>query len=130
MAKPIQYCKVKKTKTKTKKILRLLLKGVQHGVVTLESSLSILFNNFIYLWLHCFVQDFFSCLKKWASHSGGFSCFGAQAVGCTGSVVVAHRLCCPVACGIFPDHGSNLCPLHGRQILNHWTIIEVQKIRL
>ena len=29
-----------------------------------------------------------------------------------GSVVVAHRLSCSVACGIFPDQGSNLCPLH------------------
>ena len=29
-----------------------------------------------------------------------------------GSVVVAHRPSCSVACGIFPDQGSNLCPLH------------------
>ena len=29
-----------------------------------------------------------------------------------GSVVVAHRLCCSAACGIFPDQGSNPCPLH------------------
>ena len=29
-----------------------------------------------------------------------------------GSVVVAHRLSCCVACGIFPDQGSNPCPLH------------------
>ena len=28
------------------------------------------------------------------------------------SVVVEHRLSCSVACGIFPDQGSNLCPLH------------------
>ena len=25
---------------------------------------------------------------------------------------MAHRLSCSVACGIFPDQGSNLCPLH------------------
>ena len=30
----------------------------------------------------------------------------------TGSVVVAHRLRCPAVCGIFPDRGLNLCPLH------------------
>ena len=30
----------------------------------------------------------------------------------TGSVVVAHGLSCSVACGIFPDQGSNPCPLH------------------
>ena len=32
--------------------------------------------------------------------------------GRTGSVVVAHRLSCSAACGIFLDQGSNLCPLH------------------
>ena len=30
----------------------------------------------------------------------------------TGSVVVAHRLSCSKACGIFPDQGSNPCLLH------------------
>ena len=29
-----------------------------------------------------------------------------------GSVTVAHGPSCSVACGIFPDQGSNLCPLH------------------
>ena len=29
-----------------------------------------------------------------------------------GSAAVALRLRCSVACGIFPDQGSNLCPLH------------------
>ena len=29
-----------------------------------------------------------------------------------GSVVVAHGLSCSTACGIFPDQGSNPCPLH------------------
>ena len=28
-----------------------------------------------------------------------------------GLIVVAHRLSCPVACGIFLDQGSDLCPL-------------------
>ena len=28
------------------------------------------------------------------------------------SVVVAHGLTCSAACGIFPDQGSNPCPLH------------------
>ena len=31
---------------------------------------------------------------------------------CTGSVVVTHGPNCSVACGIFPDQGSNPCPLH------------------
>ena len=30
----------------------------------------------------------------------------------TGSVVVAHGPTCSAACGIFPDQGSNPCPLH------------------
>ena len=30
---------------------------------------------------------------------------------CADSVVVAHGLSCSVACGIFPDQGSNPCPL-------------------
>ena len=30
----------------------------------------------------------------------------------TGSVIVAHRLSCPLACGIFLDQGLNLCLLH------------------
>ena len=31
---------------------------------------------------------------------------------CAGSVVVAHGPSCSAACGIFPDRGSNPCPLH------------------
>ena len=34
---------------------------------------------------------------------------GLQSVG---SVVVVHRLICPMACGIFLDQGPNPCPLH------------------
>ena len=55
-----------------------------------------------------------------------------------GSVVVAHGSSCSAACGIFPDQGSNPCPLHwqadsqplrhqgspGRWILNHCTTRE------
>ena len=29
-----------------------------------------------------------------------------------GSVIVAHGPSCSAACGIFPDQGPNLCPLH------------------
>ena len=31
---------------------------------------------------------------------------------CAGSAVVAHAPSCSAACGIFPDQGSNPCPLH------------------
>ena len=30
----------------------------------------------------------------------------------TGSVIVAHGPSCSAACGIFPDRGTNPCPLH------------------
>ena len=36
-----------------------------------------------------------------------------------GSVIVAHGPSYSAACGILPDQGSNPCPLHCRQILNH-----------
>ena len=69
------------------------------------------------------------CCCTRASHCGGLSCCGAPAPGAlqqvqhvgsvvvahglqsTVSVVVAHRLSCSAACGIFPDQGCNLCPL-------------------
>ena len=47
-----------------------------------------------------------------ASCCGGFSCRGAWALGGPGSVLVAHGLSYSKAWGIFPDQGSNPCPLH------------------
>ena len=46
-----------------------------------------------------------------ASHSNGFSCCRAQALGVQASVVVVTGFSCPVACGIFLGQGWNLCPL-------------------
>ena len=66
----------------------------------------------------------FSSCGAWASRCGGFSCCGAQALGSTSSVVEAHRLSCPAACGIFPDQGLNPCPLQW-ETLNRWTTREV-----
>ena len=78
---------------------------------------------FIYLWL-CWVFVSVRGLSPVAA-SGGHSssrCAGLslsrplplQSTGsrCAGSVVVAHGLSCSAACGIFPDQGSNPCPLH------------------
>ena len=59
----------------------------------------------------------------WTPRWGAFSCCGAWALECGGSVVVAHGLRCSSACGIFLDQGWNPCPLHC--ILNHWTTREV-----
>ena len=39
-------------------------------------------------------------------------CARASAVGHAGSVAVVHRLSCSMACTVFLDQGSNLCPLH------------------
>ena len=36
----------------------------------------------------------------------------ARRLWSAGSVVVVHRFSCSVACGVFPDQGSNPCPLH------------------
>ena len=51
-----------------------------------------------------------------ASCCGGFSYFGAQALGTWASVVVARGLSCTEACGTLGpgslDQGSNQCPLH------------------
>ena len=71
-----------------------------------------------------------SCSAR--AHCDGFSCCGARGLGrqasvaaahglssCrswapeqAGSVVVAHRMSCSRACGIFLDQGSNPYPLH------------------
>ena len=78
---------------------------------------------FIYLWL-CWVFVSVRGLSL-AAASGGHSssrCAGLSlsrplllwSTGSrrAGSVVVAHGPSCSVACGIFPDQGSNPCPLH------------------
>ena len=49
----------------------------------------------------------------------------ASAVQPAGSVVVAHWLNCSAACGIFSDHGLNLCSPHWQEILNPWTTREI-----
>ena len=54
------------------------------------------------------------CSSLWCA---GFSLrclllLGPRALGAWASVVVAHRLSCSTACGIFPDQGSNPCLLH------------------
>ena len=77
----------------------------------------------IYFWL-CWVFVSVRGLSLVAA-SGGHSslrCAGLslsrplllQSTGsrCAGSVVVAHGPSCSTACGIFPDQGSNPCPLH------------------
>ena len=81
------------------------------------------FYLFIYLWL-CWVFVSVRGLSLVAA-SGGHSssrCAGLSvsrplllwSMGCrrTGSGIVAHGPSRSAACGIFPDQGSNPCPLH------------------
>ena len=78
---------------------------------------------FLYFWL-CWVFVSVRGLSPVAA-SGGHSSSGCTGLSlsrplllrstgsrCAGSVVVAHGLSCPAACGILPDQGSNPCPLH------------------
>ena len=39
-----------------------------------------------------------------------------QSLQDAGSAVMAHRLGCPAACRIFPDQGSNQCPLRCKAV--------------
>ena len=80
-------------------------------------------NLFIYLWL-CWVFVSVRGLSLVAA-SGGHSSSWCTGLSLsrplllrstdsrrTGLVVVAHGPSCSAACGIFPDQGSNPCPLH------------------
>ena len=75
------------------------------------------------LGFHCCAQAFSSCSKQGLlsscsaqdSHCSGFSHCRAQALGAWASVVEAHELSCPMACGIFPDQWLNLGPLHWQE---------------
>ena len=81
------------------------------------------FNLFIYFWL-CWVFVSVQGLSPVAV-SGGHSSLQCAGLSLSrplllrstgsrraGSVIVAHGPSCSVACGIFPDQGSNLCPLN------------------
>ena len=83
----------------------------------------LLFIYYVYFWL-CWVFVSVRGLSP-AAASGGHSssrCVGlslsrplllrSKGSRCSGSAVVAHGPSCSAACGIFPDQGSNPCPLH------------------
>ena len=79
----------------------------------------------LFIYLGCpgssLLLKLFSNCSARASHCGGLSCCGEQALECSGfsscssqapehrvNRFVLHGLGCSVACGIFPDQGSNL----------------------
>ena len=85
------------------------------------------FFNFIYLFIYLWLCWVFVSVRglSLVAASGGHSssrCAGLsllwplllRSTGSrhAGSVVVAHGPSCSAACGIFPDQGSNPCPLH------------------
>ena len=93
----------------------------------ISHNLFFFFNKFFYLFIYFWLCWVF--VSVWGlslvAASGGHSssrCTGLslswplllRGTGSrhTGSVVVAHGLSCSTACGIFPDQGSNPCPLH------------------
>ena len=88
-----------------------------------EAVLFFFFNLFIYFWL-CWVFISVRGLSLVVA-SGGHSSLRCAGLSLSrplllrstgsrraGSVVVAHGPSCSAACGIFPDQGSNPCPLH------------------
>ena len=104
------------------------------------------FNKFIYLFIYFWLCWVFVSVRGLSPvvASGGHSssrCAGLslsqpllwQSTGSrrAGSVIVAHGPSCSAACGIFPDQGSNSCPLHWQadsQPLRHqgsllWSIL-------
>ena len=86
------------------------------------------FFNVIYLFILflavlglCFCARAFSSCGKWGplfiAVRGPLTIAASLLLRSTGSrragsVIVAHGPRCSAACGIFPDQGSNLCPLH------------------
>ena len=59
------------------------------------------------LWGPCFSWPWLLLLQ-----STGSRVFRLQQLQFQGSVAAAYQLSCSRACGIFPDQGLNLCPLH------------------
>ena len=88
------------------------------------SSISFLNNNFMYLFINL------GCAGSSWLHAGfslvtvrgllvlvhGFPLQRVLLLQSTalesGSVAAVHGFSCPAACGIFPEQGSNPCPLH------------------
>ena len=104
--------------------LRPRISPIAKTVFSTLFFLKIFFIDWLIDWLLCWV--FVSVLGlSLVAASGGHSssrCAGLslswslllRTTGsrCAGSVVVAHGPSCSAACGIFPDQGSNPCPLH------------------
>ena len=94
-----------------------------HFLVPFQHNFLYLFMQFIWGWVGSWLlweflsrhgaQDSFcgSFLAEQRLQSSQTSVVVAPRLWSTGSIVVAHELSCSAACGVFPDHGSNLCLL-------------------
>ena len=69
--------------------------------------------SLVVLGLHCCVWGFFSHVRRLLVAVPPL--IVEHGLWSAGSVVVMHRLICPVAGGIFLDQESNPCPLHCKQ---------------
>ena len=76
---------------------------------------SLLHDGFLWLWRERATLQMWCPLLLWwllLLQNAGSRVRGLQSLQHAGSVIVVHGYCCPVACGIFPDQGSNPGPLH------------------
>ena len=71
-----------------------------------------LFLMFIYLGLRWVLVAVLGLFLVAASR--GYFLVAVHRLSSVGSVVLAQGVCCPAACGIFPDQGLNSCPLPKR----------------
>ena len=97
-------------------LFSLILPFESDGTYSSETW-DLFFSMFIYWFIFgcagslLLLRLFPSCHAQ-ASHGGALSYFRAQVPGHAGSVVVAYRLNCSSACGLFPDQESNPRLLH------------------
>ncbi|XDA70403.1 hypothetical protein R6Z07F_000775 [Ovis aries] len=96
------------------------------GVVLSKFStycLSLLKILFVYFWLHCVFSAVSRLFSSWSKRGLLFMVvvgillqwlllLYSMGSWLWASVVAAQGLNCSAACGIFPDQGSNPCPLH------------------
>ena len=90
--------------------------------VTLWPWCGFFFNKFIYLFIYFWLCWVFASVRGLSlvaasrghssSQCAGLSLSRPLLLQSAGSVIVAHGPSCSAACGIFPDQGSNPCPLY------------------
>ena len=114
-------------------VIGICVSFLHFGYLFFEYTWTKIFSNFFFFSFIYFLKFIYFCLRwvfvaeqglSLVAASRGYSslrCMGfslwwlllLQSMGSrhVGSVVVAHGLSCSTACGVFPDWGSNLCPL-------------------